>query len=63
LLTAKDFVDKEFQPKFLCDALYGSSFGSSWLQTITPNKNKNFIAFFITTTSYDIKLANRELRD
>jgi hypothetical protein len=30
-LTAKDFVDKEFQPGFLCVALYGSFFGSSWL--------------------------------
>ena len=30
-LTPKDFVDKEFQPRFLCVALYGFSFGSSWL--------------------------------
>jgi hypothetical protein len=30
-LTAKDFVDREFQPGFLCVALYGSFFGFSWL--------------------------------
>jgi hypothetical protein len=58
LLTAKDCVDKEFQPKFLCDALCGSSFGSSWLQRITPNKNKNFIAFFAIMPSYNFKLAS-----
>jgi hypothetical protein len=29
LLTAKDAADKEFQPKFAYDALYGSSFDSS----------------------------------
>jgi hypothetical protein len=54
LLTAKDFVDKEFQPKFLCDALCGSSFGSSWLQRITPIENKNFIAFFGIILSYKL---------
>jgi hypothetical protein len=31
LLTAKDFVDKEFQPRFLFFFLCDSSFGSSWL--------------------------------
>jgi hypothetical protein len=31
LLTAKDFVYKEFQPGFLCVFLCGFSFGSSWL--------------------------------
>jgi hypothetical protein len=31
LITAKDFVDLEFLPGFLCVVLCGSSFGSSWL--------------------------------
>jgi hypothetical protein len=31
LETAKDCVDTEFQPRSLCGALYGSSFGSSFL--------------------------------
>jgi hypothetical protein len=32
LQTAKDFVDLEFQPGFLCVSLCGSSFGFSWLK-------------------------------
>jgi hypothetical protein len=46
LLTAKDFVDKEFQPRFLFVFLCGSSFGSSWLKRIFSSKNKNLITFF-----------------
>jgi hypothetical protein len=47
LLTAKDFVDSEFLPGFLCVALCGSSFGSSWLRRIFYWENKSFIAFFV----------------
>jgi hypothetical protein len=56
LLTAKDFVDKEFQPRSLCVALCGSSFGSSWLLRISSCENKNFIAIFVNMLFYNFRL-------
>jgi hypothetical protein len=48
LLTAKDFVDKEFQPGFLCVALCGFSFGSSWLIRRYFNLNIKTLLILIT---------------
>jgi hypothetical protein len=45
LLTAKDFVYKEFQQGFLFVFLCDSSFGFSWLSRIFSCENKNFYFF------------------